>query len=61
MQIQSENPSKQVQDFVKADPYVCKNLVESYEIKEFAMTDTTKDFERLALGFMTRSWFIYLI
>jgi hypothetical protein len=25
------------------------------------MTDTTKDFERLALGFMTRSWFIYLI
>jgi hypothetical protein len=55
MQIQSENPSKQVQDFVKADPYVCKNLVESYEIKEFAMTDTTKDFERLALGFMTRS------
>jgi hypothetical protein len=50
-----ENPSEAIENFVKSDPYVTQKIVENYEIKEFAMTEKSKDFERLSLGYLMRS------
>ena len=45
---QAAEPSIEVSKFVKDDPYVKNNMVESYRIREFNMTDKQMDFERLA-------------
>ena len=55
-QCESENPSEAIQSFVKSDPYVQKKIVEDFEIKEFVITDSSKDFERLTKNFLVRSW-----
>ena len=39
MMSQAMDPTKEVTNFVKDDPYVKGNLVESYRIREFHMTD----------------------
>ena len=52
---EDENPRKAVQNFVLNDPYVKNKLVEDFKIKEFAMTDSTKDFEKISLDFLVRN------
>ena len=46
---------KAVTNFVKNDPYVKNKLVEDFKVKEFAMTDSIKDFERISQDFMLRN------
>ena len=55
IQSEDENPRKAVSEFVKHDPYVKNNIVEDYTIKEFAMTDKFKDFERISDDFLLRN------
>ena len=49
------NPREAVKNFVNSDPYVQNKLVEDFEIKEFALTDTSKDFERISSDFLVRN------
>ena len=44
-----------VEKFVAEDPYVKKNLVEKYSIREFAMKAASTDFDRLSSKFVLRS------
>ena len=55
IQSEDENPRKAVSNFVNNDPYVKNNIVEDYKIKEFAMTDKFKDFERISDDFLVRN------
>ena len=55
IQSEDQDPQKAVRSFVKNDPYVKNNLVEDYKIKEFAMTDKFKDFERISSDFLMRN------
>ena len=52
---QAEDPHKEVTKFVKEDPYIKTNLVSSYRIREFDMTDKETDFDRIASRFLIRS------
>ena len=52
---QATDAHAEVTKFVKDDPYVKANLVESYKIREFALTDKQTDFERLSQRFLVRS------
>jgi hypothetical protein len=45
----------QIENFVKNDPYVVNNLVENYNIKEFALKGASTDFDRLSDKFVVRS------
>ena len=49
------NPRKAVEDFVARDPYVKNNIVDSFEIKEFALTNQQKDFDRICDDFLMRN------
>ena len=51
---QAEDPHSEVTKFVKDDPYVKADLVESFKIREFAMTDKQTEFERIAAKFLLR-------
>jgi uncharacterized protein YciI len=46
---------KQVEEFVKNDPYVKNKLVTDYTIREFAMKGSLTEFDRLAQKFVIRS------
>ena len=52
---EAADPHAEVNKFVKDDPYVKANLVESYKIREFNMTDKQTEFDRIAKRFLTRS------
>ena len=52
---QAEDPHAEVTKFVKDDPYVKAELVESYKIREFALTDKQTEFDRIAAKFLLRS------
>ena len=38
----------EVTKFVKDDPYVKSEIVDSFKVREFALTDKQSDFERIA-------------
>ena len=44
-----------IEKFVKSDPYYTNNLIESYELKEFALTNKVKDFDRMSLDYLNRT------
>ena len=52
---EAEDPHAEVTKFVKDDPYVKAELVDSYRIREFAMTDQQTEFDRIASKFLVRS------
>ena len=58
MQSEAQDPQSAIESFVKNDPYVKSNIVSEYRIREFAMTDKTTDFDRLAVKFLLRNWAI---
>jgi len=49
---EAADPEPQVKSFVESDPYVKQGIVDEYKIKEFAMTNHMKDFDRLSLNFL---------
>lgn len=44
----TEDPKGKVEAFVKSDPYVQNNIVADYRVREFAITDQSKEFERFS-------------
>ena len=52
---EDKNPRQAVKNFVNSDPYVKNKLVEDFVIKEFAMTDKVKDFDRISNDFLVRN------
>ena len=52
---QSADPHAEVNKFVQDDPYVKNQLVSSYRIREFILTDRQMDFERLSQKFLLRA------
>lgn len=55
MLVETEGDKKNIEEFVKNDPYVKNNLVSKYEIKEFEI-ESDKKFERISSEFTYRSW-----
>ena len=55
IQTEDENPQKAIEDFVSNDPYVKAKFVTDYKIREFAMTDKSTEFERIAAKFLVRN------
>ena len=56
VETKAADPKAEVLKFVKNDPYVLNDIVESYEVREFLITDKMKDFDRLSQTFLIRNW-----
>lgn len=51
----ASDPTRAVEAFVKADPYVTKGIAHNYSIKPIAITHKTKDWERIAADYLMRA------
>ena len=57
MIVESEKSQKEIEEVIKTDPYVTKNIVSKWSIKEFEGTtvETKRKFDRIAGDFVFRS------
>jgi uncharacterized protein YciI len=55
IQSEAEDPKSSVDNFVKNDPYMANNLIKDYQVREFAITDFSKDFDRFSGNLLMRS------
>ncbi len=57
MIVESEKSQKEIEEVIKTDPYVTKNIVNKWSVKEFEGTtvETKRKFDRIAADFVFRS------
>ena len=57
MIVESEKSQKEIEEVIKTDPYVTKNIVSKWSVKEFEGTtvETKRKFDRIASDFVFRS------